>query len=468
MLRLSEWASQPFSAHVFKRKLKHESTKQNLNYSYGLHTGERSHHIIVYDRSGQRMIEEAINPVLTLAMRKVYQSKIGRKLMKQGLKQKMITMSVKEGIYRSSPESIKDIKPFVDSFRGQIDIEDCEKQLGEFKSFNDFFTRKLKPTARNIAAPENSDIIVSAADSRLITFDVVSEATRFWVKGRNFSIAGLLGDTSESQDFANKYTKGTMAIFRLAPQDYHRFHSPIQGTIRDIKEVICIRRKFVSTQFIEEYMKCSELKAKCLFISAMTFRVLCEQDSKNDLVYQLLSLQISGDLLTVNPIAVNSVFHDVFTRNKRQVCIIDSSFGAVAFVAIGATLVGTICWSVKPGDCVQKGDEMGYFEFGGSTCIALFPDSCPIYWDGDLRANASRSLETLVKMGERIGARADSDVAKRSSESDLISIAHRASSKLLMPSNKRPDLQRMISGQYPAGLVSSLEVLDDSSTDSMY
>lgn len=90
-------------------------------------------------------------------------------------------------------------------------------------------SRKLKPSARPIEEPENQYRLVSAADCRLMTFETVSEATRLWIKGREFTVARLLGDAYKSQ--AEKYVGGALAIFRLAPQDYHRFHSPVEGTI---------------------------------------------------------------------------------------------------------------------------------------------------------------------------------------------------------------------------------------------
>jgi phosphatidylserine decarboxylase len=81
---------------------------------------------------------------------------------------------------------------------------------------------------------------------------------------------------------------------------------------------------------------------------------------------------IPGLLYTVNPIAVNSPMVDVFTSNKRIVVLIDSaSFGLMAFIAVGATLVGSIHLTVSEGSKVAKGDELGYFAFGGSTCIVL-------------------------------------------------------------------------------------------------
>lgn len=97
------------------------------------------------------------------------------------------------------------------------------------ENFNQFFYRKLKPSARPIEALDDPYRLVSAADCRLMAFETVHEATKIWVKGREFSVPRLLGDVYK--DEVDKYVGGALAIFRLAPQDYHRFHSPVDGVI---------------------------------------------------------------------------------------------------------------------------------------------------------------------------------------------------------------------------------------------
>lgn len=89
--------------------------------------------------------------------------------------------------------------------------------------------RKLKPSARPVECPDDPYRLVSAADCRLMAFESVSEATRLWIKGREFTVGRLLGDAYKNE--AHKYAGGALAIFRLAPQDYHRFHSPVDGKI---------------------------------------------------------------------------------------------------------------------------------------------------------------------------------------------------------------------------------------------
>ncbi|KAK3222480.1 hypothetical protein Dsin_009505 [Dipteronia sinensis] len=147
---------------------------------------------------------------------------------------------------------------------------------------------------------------------------------------------------------SDAFVNGTSVTFLLAPQDYHRFHLPVSGTIENF-------------------------------------------------------VDIPGSLYTVNPVAVNSKYCNVFTENKRVISIISTAhFGKVAFVAIGATMVGSITFSKKEGDVVKKGDEFGYFSFGGSTVICIFEKDA-IHIDEDLLVNSARSLETLVSVGMRLG-----------------------------------------------------------------
>ena len=153
--------------------------------------------------------------------------------------------------------------------------------------------------------------------------------------------------------------------------------------------------------------------------------------------------QLPGDYFTVNPQAVNEAL-DVFTANRRDVLIINGNLFPtgqgetpkvvpVAFVAIGALLVGSVNWSKKPGETVKKGDDLGWFAYGGSTIVCVFPQEAGIQWDDDLRRasvgewtgeedvavtaklppgvvqpdanhepSEKLSMEVLVKAGERI------------------------------------------------------------------
>lgn len=127
----------------------------------------------------------------------------------------------------------------------------CSSLIGQ--TFNSFFSRRLKPAARPITAPQDPLVIVSPADCRLTVFDTVDTAKQIWyvmarlrtfsvdfrIKGKKFSIPSLLsGDDKPSEDLASFGNGGcALAIARLAPQDYHRFHSPVEGSIVGVKNI---------------------------------------------------------------------------------------------------------------------------------------------------------------------------------------------------------------------------------------
>ena len=242
------------------------------------------------------------------------------------------------------------IEPFIKSFHLQESLSDLvEPDPNRYATFNQFFARELKPSARPIADPDDSSVISSPADCRLMVFPTVDMATKYWIKGYGFTLGKLLqGDVLASQ-----FDGGSVTIARLAPQDYHRWHSPVDGTISSIKE-------------------------------------------------------IPGTYFTVNPQAINQPGSlDVFCENRRSVMLIrrKSPHLSIALVAVGAMLVGSIKYNpgIQQGAEVTRGQCLGAFQYGGSTVIVLIPrgDFIP---DADLVDNSmGHRCETLVKMGWKIG-----------------------------------------------------------------
>ena len=156
------------------------------------------------------------------------------------------SLSIKQGIKYDSEESAAEIPAFI--MFHKLNMDEVLDPLDSFKTFNQvrpdhptistshnlsfadcclpspalqFFYRKLKPSARPIATPDDPTTLVSCADCRLMCFDTVAEAQKLWIKGREFTIAHLLGDKHAHE--ASKFAAGSVGIFRLAPQDYHRF-----------------------------------------------------------------------------------------------------------------------------------------------------------------------------------------------------------------------------------------------------
>ncbi|KAF6765662.1 phosphatidylserine decarboxylase-domain-containing protein [Ephemerocybe angulata] len=304
--------------------------------------GANSANIIVQNRMTGTLEEEKMQVYVRLGIRLLYKGATSQ--MEGGRARRLLkSLSIKQGVKYDDPASAAEIPAFIVFHR--LKVDEILDPLDSFKTFNQFFYRKLKPSARPVEAPEDPYRLVSAADCRLMTFETVSEATRIWIKGRDFSVGRLLGENYKAD--WDRYNGGALAIFRLAPQDYHRFHSPVDGTI-----------------------------------GKMTY--------------------ISGEYYTVNPQAIRTAL-DVYGENARKIVPIDSpQFGRVMAVCVGAMMVGSIETTVDEGQTLKKGDEFGYFAFGGSTIVVLF-EKGTVEWDEDLLINGRASLETLVRVGMGLG-----------------------------------------------------------------
>jgi phosphatidylserine decarboxylase len=245
-------------------------------------------------------------------------------------------LSIKQGVKYDDPASKSEIEKFINFH--QLDMSEVLLPIEDFRNFNEFFYRALKPGARPCSAPENPRIIVSPADCRTVVFNTVDEATTVWIKGREFSIEHLLGNAYPED--ANRFAGGALGIFRLAPQDYHRFHIPVDGVMGTPKP-------------------------------------------------------IEGEYYTVNPMAIRSAL-DVYGENIRVIVPIDSvAHGRVMVICVGAMMVGSTVITRKGGENVKRGEELGYFKFGGSTIITLFEPGV-MKFDDDLVDNSATALETLV------------------------------------------------------------------------
>jgi phosphatidylserine decarboxylase len=237
------------------------------------------------------------------------------------------------------PESALRILPFISKY--EIDVDEFAKSAFDYKTFNEFFYRALKPEARPIAPGEN--VAVFPADGRHLAFQDIQAAAGFYVKGAKFSFAELLGD----EHVAEKFRGGAMLISRLCPVDYHRFHFPVSGVPGE-------------------------------------------------------SRLIKGWLYSVSPVALRRRLRYLI-ENKRVVTLIETEqFDTVGMVEVGATNVGSIQQSFVPGRAVKKGDEKGLFAFGGSCVITIFRQG-RIRFDADVLEQSAKHLETYARMGDRLG-----------------------------------------------------------------
>ena len=230
------------------------------------------------------------------------------------------------------------VRPFIR--KNHICMDDFEQR--RFRSFNDFFTRRVLPGKRPVDdAPGH---LIAPCDSKLTVYDIRPDS-RFRVKGTEYTLEGLL----QSKELAETFLGGTLLLFRLTVGDYHRY-------------------TYIDSGFVTG------------------------------------STRIPGVFHTVNPAAASRC--PIYRENTREYSLLESlRFGTVLQMEVGAAMVGRIVNT--PGSRnVRRGEEKGRFEFGGSTVIVLLQKGRAIL-DADLLRNTAQDAETVVRLGERIGIKAE-------------------------------------------------------------
>lgn len=244
------------------------------------------------------------------------------------------------------------IRRFIAAY--DVDMADAARGIGQFTSFNDFFTRELKPGARVLA--DAGEFILSPADGTISQLGVITQGRIFQAKGRDFTTAEILGHRAET---AARFEGGSFITIYLSPRDYHRVHMPAAGMLQS-------------------------------------------------------SAYIPGNLFSVNQQTAEGVDR-LFARNERLACLFDGPDGGFASVMVGAMIVAGIdtVWPHRfsgHGRAVVRedfaaetyrlaaGGEMGRF-YLGSTVVMLFEPG-RVGWLEGLKAGDP------VRMGQAIGRRA--------------------------------------------------------------
>lgn len=285
-----------------------------------------------YSRPSQRLETESVYGEGPL--RFVYEHPAGRLALHALVKRRLFSRFY--GWRMDQPASRAKIKPFIEQFG--VNAGEFAEPVASYRTFNEFFYRKLKPGARPIAPGDHT--VVFPADGRHLAIPDLDACSDFWVKGVRFNLPALLNDTGLARSFAG----GAALISRLCPVDYHRFHFPCDGTPDAPRE-------------------------------------------------------INGPLYSVSPIALLRR-PSILWENLRWVTRFESPrLGQVLLLEIGATCVGSVVHNAPAGVPVAKGDEKGYFRFGGSCCITLFERGRVRFAD-DLLEHGAVGREVYARMGE--------------------------------------------------------------------
>jgi phosphatidylserine decarboxylase len=230
-------------------------------------------------------------------------------------------------------------------------LEAANPDPTSYKSFNEFFTRPLKPGARPLTQAD----YVCPVDGAISQFGRIEKDQIFQAKGHSYSTTALVGGDAK---LASEFQGGHFACLYLSPKDYHRIHMPVAGTLRQM-------------------------------------------------------IYVPGDLFSVNPTTARGV-PGLFARNERVVCVFDTAHGPFVNVLVGATIVGSMAtvwhgqvnpprlpdvttWNYKPGEHAYKqGDEMGRFLLG-STVVMLWPEQA-------MKFNAAWQPAGAIRMGESMAS----------------------------------------------------------------
>lgn len=261
----------------------------------------------------------------------LYTNIFGRMLLKPLIQPQLSKLA---GRYLSSAHSKWLISKFIERNEINMDIyEECD-----YSSFNDFFTRKIKPDSRPV--PEDLDVLISPCDC-LATVYPIQENTTFSIKNTEYTLRSLL----RSPRLAKRFRGGYAYVLRLTVEDYHRYLYSVSG-----------------------------------------------KQSKN--------YHIDGTYHTVNPIAND--YLPIYKENTREYTVIHSKeFGDVLQMEVGALLVGKIS-NHKQSTVVTRGEEKGFFEYGGSTIVVLTQKG-RVTPRSDLLTNSKNGYETKVLQAHPLG-----------------------------------------------------------------
>ncbi|QDS87558.1 Phosphatidylserine decarboxylase proenzyme [Rosistilla ulvae] len=238
------------------------------------------------------------------------------------------------------PGTRRKIAPFIEEY--ELDADEFMRRPEEFEHFNAFFYRQLKRSARPID-PDPSKVVFPA-DGRHLCVPDLANCDGLFVKGEMFDLPTLLGDA----ELASRYASGSLLLSRLCPVDYHRFHFPAAGLPGPAR-------------------------------------------------------LINGPLFSVNPIALRQNIQILATNKRTITALTTERLGTVLLMEIGATCVGGIRQTYDPGSPVAKGDEKGYFRFGGSSTITIFEPG-RIVFDDDLVEQSAAHRELYARVGDSLGA----------------------------------------------------------------
>lgn len=252
------------------------------------------------------------------------------------------------GFFQDLPSSQSKVRPFIEKFNIPIDdyvkgSKPSQDIRDSYISFNEFFIRKFQLGKRSFVS--DPSLMPAFAEARYVGYSEVTPEIKFPVKGKHLTAAGILGDGEVARPFEG----GPLMVARLCPVDYHRYHYPDNGTVID-------------------------------------------------------HFPVHGKFDSVNPLALK-LKSEILIANERYVTLLQTeNFGKIAYVEVGAICVGKIVQSHKWSKPFVRGEEKGYFLFGGSTVVILGEKGA---WkpSSDILQNTANGIETYIELGDQVATK---------------------------------------------------------------
>ncbi|PKN03516.1 hypothetical protein CVU75_01870 [Candidatus Dependentiae bacterium HGW-Dependentiae-1] len=281
----------------------------------------------------------------------------------------------------------KDIEEFITTYK--IDMSDSlYPHASDYDDFDAFFHRPLRAGVRKIDL--RPTVVASPADCKLRALPTISNTSKFFIKQQPFKLVQFLNNAL----LASQYQDGTLLTFRLAPTDYHRFHFPFDCT-----------------------------------------------PAKPEL--------IEGEYETVNPIAFREGLWPISINKRARILLESAEFGTVIMVVVGASMVGSLNFTYAHNTPVKKGDEAGYFAYGGSTICLLFRKDAIVLPEVLLQRSVNNktkekltqqnatyekntAFETAVRVGQGVAMKTGSKDVNLLGEATYVSFLKKNNPKLLL------------------------------------
>jgi len=257
------------------------------------------------------------------------------------------------GLFMDTPESltVESLQSFNDS--PTYNMSDYIVPHGGWKSFNQFFARNFKPGMRPVAAVADSNIIISPADSTFAGQWEIRRDSQITVKNLHWSVNELL----EGSPYKDRFINGQFMHAFLSPTDYHRQHAPVGGTVLEARVI------------------------------------------PGQVYFEVVAEPISGDAQGSHQLAAKRIFNGLDNTGyqfaqSRGLIVLDTAIGLIAILPIGMCQVSSVILTAEVGVTLRKGEEMSYFQFGGSDIVMLFEAKSNVCFNAQLGVH--------YKMGTKI------------------------------------------------------------------